>query len=110
MLKHTIADYVVQTSWMIVEKSQYGKKGGLAHAGVHGFLTVLILLLFNVPFFYSILLGAMESVLHYHIDFYKSNWMKKHKPDPNSQLYWTAHGIDQYLHFLTYVLLIILLV
>ena len=110
MLKHTIADYVMQTSWMITDKSQYGKQGGIAHAGFHGILTALILLLFSVPFLYALILSMLESSIHYHIDYIKSKWMRKNNPSPNSQLYWTAHGIDQYLHYLTYVLLIILLV
>ena len=109
MLKHTIADYVLQTTWMIFDKSQYGKSGGIAHAGLHGVLTLIILLIFSVPFVYALILSVAESFIHYHIDYTKSTWMKKHKPDPNSQLYWTAHGIDQYLHYLTYVALIILL-
>ena len=109
MIKHTIADYFMQYSWMIKDKATYGAKGGLAHAGWHGILTMLVLIGFNVPTLYSIFLGILDAVLHYHIDFLKSNVWKTKKLTPNDQMYWVIHGVDQFAHFLTYILIICLL-
>ena len=110
MIKHTFADYFFQTPWMWTAKSTYGKPGGLAHAGFHGFLTACFLVPFSVPVLYCLLLGVLDAVVHYHIDFVKSSYRKKHKIQHNSQLYWTVHGIDQFLHFMTYVVISILVI
>ena len=109
MFKHFLADFVFQTSWMTRDKAYYGKSGGLWHAGFHGFLTFCFLLIFKIPLFFCLLLGVFDSFLHYHIDYVKSNWIRKNSPTPNSQAYWTVHGIDQFLHFLTYVVIVVLL-
>ena len=42
MIKHFVADYFLQTKWMISEKADYGKAGGLFHAGEHGVLTLIV--------------------------------------------------------------------
>jgi len=109
MAKHTVADYFFQTSWMIQDKSIYAKRGGIAHAKLHGLLTFFVLWPLGVPAIFAIMLSALDAFIHYHVDYVKSNWMKKHNPSPNSQPYWAAHGIDQFLHFMTYILLIVLL-
>jgi hypothetical protein len=103
MLKHTVADYMLQYRWMWEDKAYYGKFGGLVHAGFHGALTSIILLFLGIPVLYSFALGLLDAVAHYHIDYVKSNWIRKNSPIPNSQMYWIMHGIDQFLHFLTYV-------
>jgi len=108
MMKHVVADYVLQFPWMWRDKAYYGKFGGLAHAGFHGLLTFFVLLPTSVPVFYSFLLGLLDSLAHYHIDYVKSRWIKKHAPFPNTQEYWTVHGIDQFLHFLTYAAIVTL--
>ena len=34
-LKHFIADYLLQASWMIAEKGKLTSPGGYVHAGIH---------------------------------------------------------------------------
>lgn len=109
MLKHTVVDYMLQYPWMWEDKAYYGRFGGLIHAGFHGLLTSsILLLLLDIPVFYSFALGLLDTVAHYHIDYVKSNWIKNNSPTPNTQMYWTVHGVDQFLHFLTYIAIIIL--
>lgn len=108
LTKHIIFDYFLQTSWMIKDKAKYGAIGGLAHAGAHGLGTLAVLLFFT-PTVFAIILSLVDSVLHYHIDYTKSTWMKRNNPSTNSQEYWIAHGLDQYAHILTYVLIILIL-
>ena len=109
MIKHVIADYFMQYSWMIRDKGNYGAWGGLAHSGYHGILTALVFALFlEQAILFSILLGLLDSVIHYHVDYVKSNFWKSKKLGPSDQMYWVAHGVDQFLHFMTYVLLVIL--
>ena len=38
-VKHMIADYYLQFSWMIKDKGTYNAKGGIAHSGLHALLT-----------------------------------------------------------------------
>tara|TARA_A100001015_G_C14511486_1_gene526800 strand:- start:74 stop:457 length:384 start_codon:yes stop_codon:yes gene_type:complete len=113
MVKHSIADYFLQTSWMIEEKADYGKAGGLFHAGEHGVLSIIVLLFFINPFF-AILLGLLDFILHYHIDWTKSNYLRgrfSFSPipmDSDDPQYWWAMGLDQLAHYLTYALMVLI--
>tara|TARA_Y100001972_G_C7645957_1_gene324635 strand:- start:413 stop:775 length:363 start_codon:yes stop_codon:yes gene_type:complete len=107
IVKHIIADYFMQYSWMIKDKATYGAFGGLAHAGWHGILTLIVLIIFaNVSISFILMLAFLDSLLHYHIDFVKSNVWKRKKLGPSDQLYWVTHGVDQLLHMLTYILIL----
>lgn len=106
MAKHTIADYFLQRMWMIQDKSIYGAPGGIWHAAIHGIGTVLVLVPFLVSNLLAIVLALLDAVIHYHIDYVKSNIWKKHQLDNTQTLYWVLQGVDQYLHFLTYALII----
>lgn len=102
VIKHTVADYFMQYSWMIRDKGTYGAWGGLAHAGFHGLLTYCILLFFINPL-YALALSMADSVIHYHVDFVKSNFWKHKNLTAMDQQYWIAHGVDQFLHLFTYI-------
>ena len=52
------------------------------------------------------LLSILDGVIHYHVDWVKSNIWREKKYTSQDQMYWVTHGIDQGLHFLTYVLII----
>ena len=106
LTKHTIADYFLQYGWMIRDKGTYGAKGGIAHAGVHGLLTFVVLTACGISPLWALLMGVLDSVIHYHVDYAKSNFWKEKKLTAADQLYWVSHGIDQYLHVLTYYLII----
>ena len=108
MTKHVIADYFMQYSWMIKDKAIYGAKGGLAHAGWHGTLTLLVLAMCGLPTFFSIALGLLDAVIHYHVDYAKSNFWKSKQLGPTDQMYWVTHGVDQFAHFLTYISIVII--
>mgnify|MGYP001494538601 CR=1 FL=1 len=43
-VKHLLADFIWQTGWMVRNKGTYGHLGGIAHAGLHGLLTVPVLI------------------------------------------------------------------
>jgi len=107
ILKHTLADYYLQFSWMIKEKSIYGAWGGIAHSGLHGFLTFIVL--FTLYPWLAILFAILDGILHYHIDYVKSNLWKSKNLTSSDHMYWAIHGTDQALHFVTYALIIALL-
>lgn len=105
--KHILADYFLQRSWMFPDKGIYGAWGGVAHAKIHGLFTFLILLLF-IPPVPALVFGALDSLIHYHIDYIKQHVWKSKKLTSMDNLYWMVHGVDQFLHFLTYVLIVLL--
>jgi len=107
-LKHLLADYFLQFSFMFKDKGIYGGKGGISHSGVHGVGTFLILTTVTSPFL-AILFGILDSLLHYHIDFTKSYIRNNFKYPEYGNAYWMLHGTDQFLHMMTYVLIIFLL-
>ena len=111
-LKHIVADYFLQFSWMIRDKGFYGEWGGIAHSGMHAFFTLFVLLLANTGLHIILLtlLSILDGVIHYHIDWVKSNVWREKRYTSQDQMYWVTHGVDQGMHFMTYILIILFLV
>ena len=63
MVKHFVADYFLQTKWMIVEKAEYGKLGGLVHAGEHAILTGVVLGIMGIGW-PTLFLMVIDVILH----------------------------------------------
>jgi len=105
--KHILADYFFQRAWMFPDKGVYGAWGGVAHAITHAILTSFILMFFT-DVFTAQALAVLDGFLHYHIDYIKNNVWKNKKLTPMDNLYWMIHGTDQFLHFLTYILIVFL--
>lgn len=103
MTKHVIADYFMQYGWMIKDKGTYGAWGGIAHAKWHGVLTFVVLQLCGIGWPISLGLSIADAIIHYHIDYVKSNVWKSKGYTAVDQMYWVTHGVDQFAHFLTYV-------
>ena len=111
-IKHFLCDFLWQTPKMLAEKGTYGAIGGIAHAGAHalGTTIIFVLLLPWDPFAHlvAILLGLLDGVMHYHID-----WIKQHLNQgltPADKMFWIWLGADQGLHYLTYILIIAIIV
>ena len=107
--KHIIADYYMQYPWMFKHKGTYGHPGGIAHAIWHGILTNIVLLYFVGPFT-AALLGTLDAILHYHIDYAKNKVWERFPTNSSEQKYWIIHGTDQLAHGMTYFLLVHILV
>lgn len=145
IVKHFIVDFLIQPSWMYLNKGKYGNVLGMVHSYFHGFVTFWILSWFT-NWQLAVGWGLLEAVIHYHIDWAKVNINKlkfkkyvfgynqnaKHfsprthrlaevfakrklyiieKKEwlPNtSEWYWYLLGLDQFLHYMTYVLIIYL--
>lgn len=100
-IKHFIADFLMQFDYMLREKGIYGATGGLHHSLVHASWTFLILVFFCSRADIIIALSFADFVLHYHIDYFKQHLNKGLTPADCK--FWIWLGLDQALHYLTYV-------
>lgn len=99
-IKHFLADFVFQTKYQWSNKGTFLHPGGLLHSGIHAALTTLILLINDVCFVELILL---DFVSHYVIDYCKVNINRKFNFTPDTYGFWVMTGLDQLLHYLTYI-------
>jgi hypothetical protein len=99
-VKHVIADFVLQTSWMATGKD--AKTGWalplLVHCAIHGTLAVALLLVLAPRFWF---LGLADFVLHLIIDRAKGFCVSTFNVTMEHQWFWWLIGIDQALHHLT---------
>lgn len=114
-VKHFLADYPLQTEYML-------RKSGhiypwitplLAHCAVHAVLTYIVLTfvvalgLFTIPLTGVLALVLMEFVAHFFIDAWKARLCNS---KPNQTAFWIALGADQMFHYLTYALIIAMVI
>jgi len=110
LVKHTIADYLLQTGYMVSNKGRYGHVGGIMHAGLHALLTLpVILILTSPPLATLALILVGEFIIHYHIDWMKEKISDQLNLGPGKIRFWQLHGVDQLLHGLTYVAIVAIL-
>jgi hypothetical protein len=99
-VKHVIADFVLQTSWMATGKD--AKTGWalplLVHCAIHGALATAILLTLAPRFWF---LGLVDFVVHLIIDRAKGFCVSHFNVTMEHQWFWWLIGIDQALHHLT---------
>ena len=105
-LKHFVADYLLQTGWMIAGKGDLRAFGGYAHAGVHLIGSAIVFIVVGNGLVASILILAAEFVVHYGLDFAKAYYGRGVSAETNTQLFWAQHGFDQLMHQLTYAAMI----
>ena len=107
--KHLIFDFFLQTSYQWKNKGIYGHPGGLIHAGLHAMGTCAIFLVVTSTALVAMGIVAGEFLLHYHIDWAKEQIGRRTKWGPQQDAYWRSIGIDQWLHQLTYVGIVLVL-
>lgn len=103
VLKHFIADFVLQSEYQVRQKGRYGAGGGIEHAGIHGLFTTLILFSFLESAMPAMVFGLIDSVVHYHIDYVKARFGTR---DPNTPAFWRQLGLDQFCHQCFYIWLV----
>jgi hypothetical protein len=103
--KHFIVDFPLQFKYQWSNKGTYGHPGGVLHAGLHGLGTYICLMAFS-PI--AVILAVADTIIHYHIDWAKMNINSKMGWAPNThEQFWWLLGLDQLLHYLTYVGIIV---
>jgi len=103
-IKHFIADFLMQFDYMLREKGIYGATGGLHHSLVHASWTFLILVFFCHDANLIIGLAFLDFAIHYHVDFIKQKLNRG--LTPADRRFWIWLGLDQALHYLTYIAII----
>jgi hypothetical protein len=104
--KHAVVDFPMQVPYHYLNKGTYGHPGGILHAAFHGIATALVFWVVVDPHT-AVWMGILDMVFHYHIDWAKMNLNKKlgYGPTTHEQFWWLL-GLDQWLHAMTYVGLI----
>ena len=101
LVKHLVADFFLQTSWMANGKEQpHGwLKPLLAHVAVHAVATEIIFLALAPLYWW---MGLVDFAIHFAIDRCKGLLNRAFDTDPTKTGFWWLIGIDQTLHHLTH--------
>ena len=102
-VKHWYIDFVNQSAAEVAGKGTYGEAHGLMHSIKHGVATAVIFGLFTGDFAYSVIIGILDFVFHYHIDWAKMNINKRWGYTIEQPQFWAWLGADQLAHSLTYL-------
>ena len=105
LVKHAVADFLLQTEFQRRTKGTYGALGGFTHCFTHIALTVPVFFILGrgtgLALASAILAG--EFVIHYHLDWTKDQVVKRNGWTSHDTPFWWALGLDQLMHGLTYV-------
>ena len=106
-VKHWYIDFVNQTNEEVASKGIYGDRAGIYHSAKHGAGTLLVVwFITGAPYlFWAVLLGIIDFVLHYHIDWAKININKKYNYTVQDKQFWAWLGADQLAHQICYIAL-----
>jgi hypothetical protein len=105
-VKHLVCDFMLQTRYQVDNKGYYGRFGGLTHAAWHILLSIppLLIVTHDARLIALLLLG--EFVVHYHTDWLKARTQRKRRWTERDSIYWVAFGVDQFVHQVTYIVMI----
>ncbi len=107
LIKHWVADFLLQTKAQRHQKGTYGALGGITHALTHIALTApVFLILTGIGGRTIALLLAAEFIIHYHIDWAKETLVRVKGWTVRDAAFWWTIGFDQMLHGLTYVAIV----
>lgn len=106
--KHFVFDWWLQSLKQISGKGSYLELWGVSHSLLHGIWTFILFTLADnqIPLGTAFLVGSLDFLVHYHVDWSKQNLARFLGVTPQDNLFWVLIGIDQLLHQLTYLFLI----
>lgn len=104
-IKHWYIDFVNQSNEEVAHKGIYLDWLGIKHSLKQGLGTMLCFLLVAgyANIFFCFIVGLIDFILHYHIDWTKMN---KGNRDITTPQFWNHLGLDQMAHQLTYLMLV----
>lgn len=101
-VKHYVADYLLQTPWILSGKGHLDRPGGYVHAAIHMAGTAPALIYAGLGGGLVATLLAAEFAVHFTIDHCKALEARARPQSPTSARFWAIHGADQLAHHLTY--------
>ncbi len=108
VIKHALADLVLQSRLTSGDKSNLKSPKGYIHAADHAVLTFIVSLFFT-GILNAILIALLDYILHFIIDFVKTIFVRHYKVVTNSRSFWIVQGVDQIAHYSCYFLYVILI-
>ena len=109
-VKHWYIDFVNQSMEEVVGKGIYGNAHGVMHSIKHGIGTAVVMGLFLGDMPFAVVLGFIDFVLHYHIDWAKININTRYNYTTENPQFWAWLGADQLAHSFTYLWLVWIIV
>lgn len=107
LVKHMLADFVLQTRYQYAHKNIYGHGGGALHAAIHVLLSMPVFVLLPPDSLAAIAtVAAGEFLIHYHVDYFKELAVQRLRLNTADAGYWWALGFDQLLHQMTYLAIV----
>jgi hypothetical protein len=103
-VKHFVADFMLQTHRMVIEKGTYGARHGIYHSLIQAAGTFLAFAWIHPAL--GLITALFDFVVHYNVDWAKMNINKKYGYTPADPKFWFWLGLDQLAHQLTYVLMV----
>lgn len=103
-IKHFIADFVLQTHRMVMEKGTYFARHGIYHSLIQAAGTFIAFGWIHPGL--GIITAVVDFIIHYNVDWAKMNINKHYGYTPQDPKFWVWLGLDQLAHQLTYVLLV----
>jgi len=109
LVKHCIIDLFFQSFiYYKTKKSKYLSLPAHFHYIQHGIFTSLVCLFF-VHWSIAIVVGLIDYIAHWHIDYSKSKVKDYFGVKVPEKGYWFLSSIDQGLHYLTYYAIVLLI-
>ena len=107
-IKHGFADLALQRYFVSgSSKETYFNKKAQLHYLHHSVLTAIIsAFFFDIQI--AVLLGIVDHLAHWHIDYAKTIVKLKYNIVESKKSFWLLQTADQSLHFITYYFLILL--
>lgn len=106
-VKHLVCDFLLQNRYQYANKGIYGHPGGLLHVGIHAAGSLGPVLLATDEWWLAASVIAADAAAHYHIDWLKQQIVKRRALTcEKDALFWVVLGVDQFLHQITYIVII----
>ena len=108
-IKHWYIDFVNQSNEEVAHKGIYFDWRGMKHSVKHGIATFLIMTTVilangidyvNLSIIGAIIIGFIDFITHYHIDWCKMNYSNR---DVTTPAFWNHLGLDQMAHQFVYI-------
>ena len=106
-LKHFIADYPLQSEYMLGKFKENGWIAPLAaHCGIHALFTMMIVGVFLDSFKFALMASAFDFSVHFLMDRIKASPKILGRYKMEDKKFWWALGLDQMVHHITHYAII----